>query len=142
MAYCNLNDIKSRIPEKVLINITQDDKAIEEINEERVNAAILDADALFDSKIGTRYEVPLETVPDRIKRISIDLAVYFMYKARFDTKMPETVKLSYDDAISYLNDIRDANENISGLELKYEYSVLTNQTRRDKYYSKRTLRRI
>lgn len=142
MAYCNLNDIKSRIPEKVLINITQDDKTLQEINEQRVNAAILDADSLIDSKIGTRYKVPLDTVPNRIKRISIDLAIYFMYKARFDTKMPETVQLSYDEAISYLKDIRDAVENINGLKLKYEFTVLTNQTKRDRYYSKTILSKI
>lgn len=142
MAYCSLNDIQSRIPEKILINITQDDKELQEINEQRVNAAILDADSLIDSKIGTRYNVPLDTVPNRIKRISIDLAIYYMYKARFDTKMPETVQLSYDEAISYLKDVRDAVENISELNLIYEYVVITNQTKKDRYYSKKTLNKI
>lgn len=142
MAYCSLNDIKSRIPEKILINITQDDKELQEINEQRVNAAILDADSLIDSKIGIRYNVPLDTVPNRIKRISIDLAIYYMYKARFDTKMPETVQLSYDEAISYLKDVRDAVENISELNLIYEYVVITNQTKKDRYYSKKTLNKI
>ena len=142
MAYCTITDLTNRIPESVLIQLTQDDKVRDQADTDRVNAAIVDSDALIDSKLHLRYTVPLTTVPANILRIACDIAIFYIYRARFDHTMPESVKEAFQDAVSYLNSVRDGDEMLPGIEItedEVEDFILCNQLAADKVYTQDTL---
>lgn len=65
---------------------------------DRVDNAIADADALIDSYLINRYDIPLDPVPDIIKQRSGDIARYYLY----DDDVPDAVRTRYEDAISWL----------------------------------------
>jgi phage gp36-like protein len=81
MAYCTLSDIKDRIDEEVLIQLT-DDEGLGVINEDRVSAAIDEADAEIDSYLSARYTVPLTPIPTVIKTLSVAIAIWNLYSRR------------------------------------------------------------
>ena len=103
--YCTLEEILKRVPEKTLVNITQDERSETEVNEERINSAIADCDALIDSKLAFRYTLPLASVPPRLVRVAFDITIYFLYNIKFDNEIPKRVVSSYKEAIEFLDKI-------------------------------------
>lgn len=100
--YSTLDDIKKVIPEEVMVQAT-DDENLGSVNQDRVDEAIAAADAKIDSYCGGRYRVPLSTVPEIVKALSVDIAVYNLYsRTQF---MPEVRKDRYRDAIKQLEGI-------------------------------------
>lgn len=143
MSYCTIDNIKERIPEKVILDLTQDDKVKTEIDNGRLTAAIFDSDAIIDRKLKNRYVVPLATVPSSLIRVAVDIAIYFLYRARFNNAMPDTVKESYAEALAYLTELQNGIETIDAeVNPTDDFIILTNQSRHDLIYSERTRRRI
>jgi phage gp36-like protein len=103
--YCTLSDIKKVLPEKALVSLT-DDEGLGQINASRVDEAISQADGEIDAYIGSRYSVPLSSVPAVIRRCSCDITIYILYK-RYEEDIPETREMSYKDAIRVLTRIAD-----------------------------------
>ena len=136
MSYCTVDNIKERIPEKVIIDLTQDDKVVKTIGMTRLSSAILDADSIIDSKLSLLYSLPLTNVPTRLIRIAVDLTIYFLYRARFDNTMPDTVKFAYDDAMKFLTDLQNGDEYLVVSNDSYKPLILTNQLNSDLIYSK------
>lgn len=72
----------------------------------RVEEAIKKADGEIDLLIGSRYAVPLATVPDAVRGWSVDIALYRLY-LRTQEAMPESRRAAYKDAIAALKEVRD-----------------------------------
>ncbi|MDP2167975.1 MAG: DUF1320 domain-containing protein [Thermodesulfovibrionales bacterium] len=104
MPYCTLEDLKKALPEEHVREMTDDD-GLGEIPGAVVSELIAQADAEIDLYLG-RYSVPLSSVPDVIKRCSLDITTYRMYARRFE-EVPDTRRAGYKDAIRTLEDIRD-----------------------------------
>lgn len=104
MPYCDIDVIKERLPESNLVHLT-DDTSASQIDPEKVDEAIADADAIIDSHLSERYSVPLVSVPKLIKRLSADLAIYNLYSRKYDTEMPDAMRNRYKDAIAMLEKI-------------------------------------
>lgn len=98
MAYCTQNDLLSMIPLTELAELTADfgDTPDGQVVEE----AIQRADAEIDAYLGMRYSVPFTSVPDQVKRLSIDLALYHLYARR--SLAPTVRRQKYEAAISFL----------------------------------------
>lgn len=105
MAYCATADLKDALTEEKIKQLTDDDN-LGAISEGRVTYAIAAADALIDSYIRGTHTVPLSPATDRIKQVSIDLSVYFLYKRRREFEMPPDVIKDYDRQISFLRDVQ------------------------------------
>ncbi len=103
MAYSTLTDIKKLIPEAIIIQLT-DDEDLGTVNQARVDEAIAQADAEIDSYCGGKYSVPFSTVPDIVKKISVDIAIYNLYSRRVE-EIPETRAARYKNAIRQLEGI-------------------------------------
>lgn len=99
--YCTQNDIQTALSEDILIQLTDDDN-IGVVIAANVTQAIEQADAEIDGYCGSRYTVPFATVPALIKALSIEIAVYYLYKRR---TVPEKIEKAYDKAIARLKDI-------------------------------------
>ena len=102
MAYCTQSDILEQLDEDVLIQLT-DDADAGAVDASVVARAIIDADAEIDSYCGVRHTVPFTTVPEIIRKVSVDIAIYNLYVRRKGA--PESRKERYDNAIRFLKDV-------------------------------------
>ena len=105
MAYSLISDLREAVPDTILIQVT-DDNGLGAIIEQRVTYAIAEADALIDTYLNGKYTTPLSPVPAALKRISMDLALYYLYKRR-QFEVSDTLMQSYKEAIRLLESIRD-----------------------------------
>jgi phage gp36-like protein len=143
MAYCTINDIVARIPENVLKQLTQVDVRSNEINDNVVVPAISDSTALINSKLCRRYILPLSD-SGILVRLSVDIAIYYIYRNRFDNKVPEEIKSTYDDAIKLLDDIRDGRESLPGaVEVPTRsFIVKTNKRAEDRVFTDSSMKTL
>ncbi|HEB71346.1 MAG TPA: DUF1320 domain-containing protein [Nitrospirae bacterium] len=81
MAYSVLDDLKKKIDEAVLVQLTDTtDSGV--VDSAKTDRAIRDADALIDSYTGKVYKVPMSPAPDVITDISATLAIAGLHKFR------------------------------------------------------------
>ena len=110
MAYCTQDDIEKLIPAAELARLTTENEV--EPDAAVVAKCIADADAEIDGYLGIRYQVPLSPVPDLVKAISVDLAIYNLHKRRPLLPMPETCRQSYADRIGFLKAVVAGNATV------------------------------
>ena len=103
MSYSTQADLEDQLSSEELRQLT-DDLDSGSINTTIANRAIDDADAEIDSYIGVRYDVPLATIPQIIKKVSVDIAIYNLY-ARRQILTPEARRQRYEDAIELLKNV-------------------------------------
>jgi len=101
MAYCTENDLLSLIPQQELAELTTDSGDIPD--SQVVTEAIDRADAEIDAYLGSRYALPLSPVPDQVKGLSMDMALYHLYSRR--SVAPPVRRQKYEAALSFLKQI-------------------------------------
>jgi phage gp36-like protein len=112
MAYSTLEDIRASPPEGIIIQLTDDEDLNPAVIDEsdadhadmvtRINEAIEAADAEINGYCATRYTVPFVTVPGVVNKLSVELAIYYLYCRR---SVPESIERRYEKAVSRLKDI-------------------------------------
>jgi len=136
--YCTLTDIKKLLPEETVIQLT-DDEGLDAVNQARLDESISQADAEIDSYCGGRYAVPFTTVPDIVKKISIDIAIYNLYSRKVE-EIPETRADRYKNAIRQLEGITKGLISIGEAEAPpastSEGGAGTNKTESDRTFTK------
>ncbi len=110
MPYCTQDDILNLIPAADLAILTSENG--EEPDPAVVADAIAKADAEIDGYLGIRYQVPVNPVPDLVRAMSVDLAIYNLHKRRPLLPMPETVRMGYGDRIAFLKQVVAGNATI------------------------------
>lgn len=98
MAYCTQTDILKLIPSQELAELTTESGSTPDAAV--VTEAIAKADAEIDSYLGIIYSVPLSVPPSRVRALSEDIAIYYLYLRR--STVPEARQKAYDDAIAFL----------------------------------------
>jgi phage gp36-like protein len=98
MAYSTENDLLTMIPVKELAELTTDSG--DTPDSQVVAEAISRADAEIDAYVGVRYALPLTVVPDQLKGLSIDMALYHLYSRR--SVAPTVRRQKYEAALSFL----------------------------------------
>lgn len=112
MAYSTAAEIKHQLSEEIIIQLTDDEhvepETIDDANPDhaamvtRIDEAIETADAEIDGYCATRYAVPFVTVPALINKLSVEIAIYYLYARR---TIPEKIEARYDKVIARLKDI-------------------------------------
>jgi len=102
MSYILQADLLAQLSEPQLVQLT-DDEQIGIVNTTRVGQGIADADAEIDGYVATRYAVPVSPVPALIKKLSIDITLYNLWRRR--QKVPDLVRTAYEDAVKKLEQI-------------------------------------
>lgn len=107
--YSTLSDLKQAESDSILLQLSWDGDTTDSnpaaIDEDVIESAIGSGDAVIDGYLATRYLTPLTTVPELIRTISVDLALFFLYRRRMRSNMPESITKSYDKALVMLKDI-------------------------------------
>ncbi len=98
MAYCTQSDLITMIPVKELAELTADSG--DTPDSEVVNEAINRADAEIDAYLGMRHTLPLSPLPDQVKGLSIDMALYHLYSRR--SVAPTVRRQKYEAAVAFL----------------------------------------
>ena len=99
-----LAGILDQVDESVVIQLTDPDGAA--VDEDVVARAIEDADATINVYCQELYLIPLSPVPDKMRQVGVDIAIYKLYSRRGDT-MPETRRDNYRDAIKFLEKVSE-----------------------------------
>lgn len=135
MAYSTLADLKKTIPERELVQVT-DDEGRSSINEARVNQAIQDADDLIDTFLRSKHTVPLATVPPTIRRFSCQIAIYYLFLRRMGFEPTDAMTASYKEAIRFLEGTRDGKNIIDDADSPATTGsiIKTNKTACDREY--------
>jgi phage gp36-like protein len=98
MAYCTQSDLITMIPLKELAELTADSG--DTPDSEVVDEAIHRADAEIDAYLGMRHTLPLSPLPDQVKGLSIDMALYHLYSRR--SVAPTVRRQKYEAAVAFL----------------------------------------
>jgi phage gp36-like protein len=105
MAYITKADILTRVDERKLIQLT-DDAGAGTVNDEVVNAIVLDAEGTFESYARTRYTLPVPKT-QKVKSVCLDIAVFKLYERRASIKdgIFDVREKAHDKAIKFLEAI-------------------------------------
>lgn len=104
MAYATQQDLIDRFGEEDLIQLTDRvNLPASTIDADVVTAAISDAEALADSYLAKRYQLPLDPVPGVLTKTIADIARYFLHGRRTDKDDPVT--RDYGQALAWLKDV-------------------------------------
>lgn len=107
MRYCTRADIGNAIPEITLIQLSNDDPAAQQPNENVIGDGMRQAEELVDGYLRGRYNMPLDPVPTVLRDAVVYLARHWLYQRRPEGMMPDPVKDSRKDTIKLLESIRD-----------------------------------
>ena len=103
--YITITDITNMVPEDEIIMLT-DDESLGNVNSDRVDEAIAQADSEVNGYLGVRYSVPLGApVPNVVAKLSTDIAIYNLYSRGIAESVPEIRRNRYLDAIKTLKEI-------------------------------------
>lgn len=105
MPYITLDDIKKSLPEEVIIQLT-DDAHTGAVDQTCVENAIAQADAVVDAYCSSLYEVPFTTVPQLVKNISADIAIFNLYSRKAEQAPAARIE-KYRSAIGKLEMISE-----------------------------------
>ena len=98
MAYCTQSDLLTMIPVKELAELTAESG--DTPDSQVVTEAIQRADAEIDSYLGLSHSLPFTMVPDQVKGLSMDMALYHLYSRR--SVAPTVRRQNYEEAVSFL----------------------------------------
>lgn len=98
MAYCTETDLLKLIPLAELAELTAEagDTPDSQVVAEAINRAAGEIDAY----LGSRYTLPLSPVPDQVKGLAVDLALYHLYARR--SVVPPVRRQRYEAAVNFL----------------------------------------
>lgn len=137
MAYCTVDDLlRLRMSNEQLIQLT-DDANTGSYNQDMVTAAIAAAQEEIDGYLRGRLALPLNPVPPLITSVASALAAYDLFRRRFNTECPDSVRADYKDAIAKLEKIQTGMITISAAATASGQGLpKVNKTRRDRIFSK------
>ncbi|TAN61081.1 MAG: DUF1320 domain-containing protein [Magnetospirillum sp.] len=113
MAYATQADITDGYGGDLLL-IVSDRNGDGEIDATAVARALAAATALIESFLAVRYPTPLTTVPDLVRDMCVDIALYKL--AGGGVGPTDEMRLRYEDALSLLKRIADAKANLDILQ--------------------------
>jgi phage gp36-like protein len=107
MRYCSPDDIGKAMPERTLIQLSNDDAAAQTPDVCVIADAVRQAEELIDGYLRGRYNLPLDPVPTVLRDAAVNLARHWLYQRRPEGALPDAVKDSRKDTLKLLESIRD-----------------------------------
>ena len=108
-AYCTQSDLVVRFGPAELLAIA--DRDLDGVVDAAVVTAVIEAaSSIIDSYIGTRYALPLATVPTTLKSICEDIARHALYTV-------EPMKIVVDNRDSAISRLKDISRGLASLDV-------------------------
>ena len=102
MSYNTKDDVLGAISEDTLIQLTDDDN-LGMVDDAKVDQALTRADMEVNGYCGKRYQVPFSPVPDFVKALALDIAIYNLHCRK--SNVPPSRKERRDNAVKNLEQI-------------------------------------
>lgn len=112
MPYSTGDDLIKLMPALELARLTAESG--DEPDAAVVAEAISKADGEINAYIGVRYRLPLTTVPDVVKSMSVDIAIHHLYTRRGIENAVRRAK--YDDAVKFLQKLVAGQAHLEGAD--------------------------
>ncbi|QLB43541.1 gp436 family protein [Mannheimia pernigra] len=103
--YIQIDELLTAFSRKIVVQLSNDEPAATEPNLTVLETAVKVANERVDAALRSRYTLPLTEVPTLINQHALTLARYWLYTRRPETKMPETVEKTYQQAVKELEQI-------------------------------------
>lgn len=136
--YCTLDNLKSALPERILLQLTDDANDGEFVivppNEAYTNVvnAISNAETMINSYISGRYDLPFATVPDLIRNIAVSQAIVNLYERNHEAVMPEAMAARAKAIVKTLEGLQKGTITLPGIVKSVPVAeYLTNKTSAD-----------
>lgn len=111
--YVTVEAMKRKFGETILIRLTDTEKPYQGvINMEKLDAAIQEANSEIDAYVGSRYPLPLQTIPPFLVNIGCNLARYFAVTG--DLSENDPIKNRYESSIKTLTKISKGELTLGG----------------------------
>ena len=138
--YCDLDDLKNAVPEEVIIQLTDDDDT-GSVDTDKTDSAMNDAAELIDGYLRGRYTLPLAPTPEIVKRLSVDISIYYLYQRRLDLTMPESLENRYKNSIKLLEQIMKGQVTFAqtGDDIAGSLNLKVNKTSDDRLFTMDTM---
>lgn len=118
-AYINKDYLLARADENDIKNILEVEVEGQNIlDESKLNQILNDASKLVDGKLNGRYNIPIVPVGDDLKRIVLDIALYFIYGIAHTNEEMEALYNRYKIALKELDNIASGVRNLINVENK------------------------
>jgi len=102
--YVTADAMRRKFGERELIQLTDTEVPYQDsINTDKLNAAMQEANSEIDAYIGSRYPLPLQTIPPFLMEIGCNLARY--YAVTGDLGENDPIKSRYESSIKTLTKI-------------------------------------
>jgi phage gp36-like protein len=142
MAYSTNDDLLNEYSESELAILTGDPTG-QTINEDRIDYARSNADALIDAYLYGRFDVPFTgEINPIIKKISVDLTVNSLYEIAYSrTTVPSTITWRKINAVKMLKDMQQGIVSMTGSNptVNAPPPIITNKEADDEIFDKELL---
>ena len=102
--YATVKAMKLKFGERELIQLTETEPPyLGEINMDKLNSAMNEANSEIDAYVGSRYPLPLQVIPPFLTEIGCNLARY--YAVTGDLSENDPIKNRYESSIKTLTKI-------------------------------------
>ena len=133
MSYCSISDIQAVIANDDLVQLTNDSGS-DTVDTNKINDAVSYVENVIDGYLRGRYDLPLASIPDELRYLTIDFVVYKLYSRRMYTEIPESVRRKYEEVIKTLEKIQKGSFNL-GIESSEAFEQPTLKTNKDSSFS-------
>ena len=111
--YATVDAMKRKFGERELIQLTETEPPyLDTINIDKLNAAMQEANSEIDAYVGSRYPLPLQTIPPFLIEIGCNLARY--YAVTGDLSENDPIKNRYESSIKTLTKISKGDLTLGG----------------------------
>lgn len=107
MRYCTRVDLGNAIPLITLTQLSNDDPAATQPDENVLDNSVRQAEELVDGYLRGRYPLPLDPVPTVLRDAVVYLARHWLYQRRPEGALPDAVISGRKDTLKLLENIRD-----------------------------------
>jgi phage gp36-like protein len=106
MTYANVADMAARYPNRDLVQLTNEDPAVQTVNTTVLATFLGDASDEIDAYLEARFALPLSNPPAILTRLCCEIAMYHLNALRPIHDL-EDAKDKYEKAIKFLGEVRD-----------------------------------
>ncbi len=115
MAYTDYTKLKNRMPDKDIIELT-DDAALGTVNNTVLDAVIADAESEINGKLRGRYTAPISPVPAAIEWIAAVLTMNRLYSRNHRLILSDGIAREVKSARLALDELQSGKQILEGFE--------------------------
>jgi phage gp36-like protein len=102
MAYCSQDDVELRVSGEELLALADRD-GDGAVDAEVVERAVADAAAVVDSYLRVRFAVPVAPVPEVLRTVTVNLAVYYLQLGC--DSVTDDARAQHEEDLNWLRDV-------------------------------------